>query len=287
MRNYKLLIVAFVLVVVGMLCGCSYNESIDIECDGLEEDERVFVLVKPTDDDELRTPDDADITGSEIYTAGKDGFVLAEQLREPISVEISGEQPQLNCSLIFKDSESRRNFCEKHKVIRLAVCDDRWRIKKISDDIDVFFPEEYEVLDAGRYYVGTGEFENTDIVSAIDTSRVRASGAILCFAAFFLLWPINAVQFIVMLVMTSKKRQSKPRNVFLWFGVLSVPNLFFSKLYLSAVDVFDLILHNSRSLPDALSGLLLIDFPWLAELLLLLVWYIFLRQKDDVMYKGC
>ena len=66
MRKYKLLIVALILGMVCMLCGCVPGVSLDIECNGLEEGERVFVLVKPTDEDNLRVLEDADLTGSEL-----------------------------------------------------------------------------------------------------------------------------------------------------------------------------------------------------------------------------
>ena len=61
MRKNKLLIVALILGTVCMLCGCAPDVSIDIECDGLEEGESVFVLTRPTDDEELKVPEENEL----------------------------------------------------------------------------------------------------------------------------------------------------------------------------------------------------------------------------------
>ena len=260
MRRYKLLIVALILGTVCMLCGCASGPSIDIECDGLGEDERVFVLTKPTDDEELRTPDDADIVGSEIYTTDKGGFVLADQISEVSHVEFGTEnrsgsrsETKTVCSVHFDSQDNICDFCENHKVIRLAVCDDRWKIKQISSDIDLIDKNGEDVLLNGKFDAATGSFKSTKFGSGEGGDIGRALGYVFIFFLEIIAWGANIILLIVMAVINRKERLANPLIVGLLFGMFSLADPVLIILYLGA--------EGWQGIP----AFLIINIPWLLD----------------------
>ena len=264
MRKYKLLIVALILGTVCMLCGCVPGVSIDIECNGLEEGERVFVLLKPTDEDNLRVPEDADITGSEIYTADKDGFVLADQMYDPNvrfgTESLKGYQKGSHtvCSMHFGSAEKMAEFCKEHKVMRLAVCDDRWRIKQISDDIDLIYSNGKEVLDSGRFYAGTCIFEKTGTTSGKGGNIGTAVSAVFIYFLEIVAWSANFLLLIVMIVISKKRHLPDPFGVTVLFSLFSLIDLILVVLYLMGFGLIGIVMF----IP--------VNFPWILDLLLLL-----------------
>ncbi|SFD14635.1 hypothetical protein [Ruminococcus albus] len=260
MRRYKFMIVALVLLTVCMLCGCAAGPSIDIECTGLEEGERVFVLAKPTDDEELRTPYDADIVGSEIYTAEKDGFVLADQISEVSNVEFGTEnlpgsrsETMTVCSVHFNSQDGIRGFCKNHKLIRLAVCDDRWKIKQISSDIDLLDKNGEDVLLDGKFDAATGSFKNAKFGSGEGGNAGRALGYIFIFLLETIAWGANIILLIVMAVINRKERLVNPLIVGLLFGMFSLADPVLIILYLGA--------EGWQGIP----AFLIINIPWLLD----------------------
>jgi hypothetical protein len=258
------------------LCGCGLSPHIDIECDGLEEGESVFVLTRPTDDEELKEPKDADLTGSEIYTADKDGFVLAEQTSEPFSVKIGSEDNQPVYSLVFRTKDSRLDFCENHKLMRLAVCDENWNIKNISDDIELVCSDKHAAVIGGKYNAKTGSFERTELIRR---SYRGVSSRSLYIGLIFWEWVTNAVLFFVMLVYIFKKRPVSQVTVGLWFGLMSLFNVPVTVLYLAESLVPYLNIYDEPFSRWKLCTVLCLNSLWIADWLLLLLYH-FRRKRD-------
>ncbi|WP_294481076.1 hypothetical protein [uncultured Ruminococcus sp.] len=276
MKKRNILLLIPIMLALFCFCGCAPDVSIDIECNGLEEGESVFVLTRPTDDEELKVPEDADLTGSEIYTAEKDGFVLAEQTSEPFSVNFSNNAHPIKCSLVFRTTDSRMDFCENHKVMRLAVCDENWKIKNISDDIELVCSDKHAVVVEGKYNVKTGSFERTELIRR---SYRGLSSRSLYIVLIFWEWTTNAVLFFVMLVFIFKERPVSQVTVGLWFGLMSLFNVPVIVLYLAESLVPYLNIYDEPFGKWKICTVLCLNSLWIADWLLLLIYH-FRRKRE-------
>lgn len=268
MRKYKLLIIALTLCTVCMLCGCGPSPHIDIECNGLEEGDRVFVLVRPAEGEKLHEPEESDLIGSEVYTADKDGFVLAEQMYNPYTEQFVTE-PEPECSLVFGAKSDRLIFCEKHKVIRLAVCDDKWHIKKISGDIEVCCSDKHAVVTAGKYDISTDSFERTDIVRR---TYWGWDNMVIYIILILGSWFTNAVLFISMLVLIKKRRPVKTMTLNMWFGSMSVFNVLVTMFLLAEKLVPYLNIKDAPFILSDIGAVILINALWVIDLWLLIIY---------------
>ena len=256
MKYYKLMIAALVLAAVCCLCGCNPTVTVDIDCIGLAEDEMAFVLIYPAEGDELRKNIDEDTAGSAVFRDDKDGFVLAEQIPDVDFVDRLDRKIRLG----FGDRFTRMDFCKKYKTIRIAVCDDRWQIKSISEDFDVFCKDKHAIVTEARYDSATGEFQREKLERRDykGTSSAEIYGVLLMVSI-----PLDIVLLTVMLVFNARKRPVKELTLWLTFGLLSLPNIALSVFYIAENTVPYLNINDDRFDGGDIITLIVMNFAWL------------------------
>lgn len=262
MKRYKLMIGALVILAALIFGGCQPQYSITINLDGLEQGERVFVLVYPAEGDDIAEIADEDIAGSAVYRDDKDGFVLAEQIPSVGGVDFFGadDVKEKHIDVYFYDKDDRKDFCKKYKTIRIATCDDRWQITNVSKDIELWCTDKHGFVVEGEYDCDTGQFFRKELEKrdyhGMDNSEIYI--LLLTLAV-----PADLILFIVLLVFNSKQRPVKDLTLWLTFGLLSLPSLALTGFYIAESTVPYLNVNDDHFGSSDIMILIIMNFTWL------------------------
>ncbi|SEL04923.1 hypothetical protein [Ruminococcus albus] len=276
MRRYKFMIVALILGTVCMLCGCRPDRMFEVECDGLPEDESVFMLIERGQDDELTDAEDMALYGTEIWSYDKDGMVTADRLCQN-DIPFDVYRSDASAGLYFNTKDYQLSFCEKYRYIKLAFCDTNGRIIKVSDELPLLCEDKYAAVEDLEYDCKTGEYTVTKMIERkyLGIDRLTLT---LCFT--LLSWVSDIILFVILIVCMKKRVSIKRPTFCVTFGVLSLCNVLSLMFMIVSRAVPYYNVYNKKFNFEFVSGLIIDNALWIICIAMLIMYVRRQREKS-------
>ncbi len=263
-----------VLLAVCCFCGCTPCAYLTVECKDMSEHQQIFILVQPLEDDELCDTDDADLKNSEIYSYDEDGWIVTERLSGFHTLH-----SQTGVDLEFSSSDKLRDFCEKHKKIKVASCNDKWQAVTVSDEFDVLCKDKFAVVQKISMDKWSGGLQREELL------KRKFMGSLdqltLGLMMTLLSWVFDFILMIELCIFLSKKHRPRRSTALISFGLMSIFNV-----VLLAVCLFEYVVpyfnvDDSRFGASEAQMLIFLEFPWLVCWGLLVLLLYKLANEDE------
>lgn len=260
--KFKILTVIMLLAAVCCLSGCVPVKFFQVISDDLPENESLFILLRPQENDKISEIQDDDIRNSAIGSFEDDGWVIAERVTDaPVHHYKSAD-------VEFQNKDNLIDFCEKYKSIRVARCSDSFEIIDITDEFSIVCSDKFAVVSSANYHSDTGTLEGTGVFKrhyfGLDGFDLNVLMVLIWIATVTAdIWGS-----VAMMLVSDKKREHSKFLLWLVFGFCSLGHIFMTVFYL--VTILDPYYNVDGHSLDIIN-LLIIDVTWVMGLIFLII----------------
>lgn len=262
MKKLRILAVIFMLAAVCCLSGCLPTTYFRVISDDLPENESLFILLRPQENDTLLEVLDDDIRNSAIGSFEDDGWVIAERVTDaPVHHYKSAD-------VEFQTKDDLIDFCEKYKSIRVARCSDTFEIIDITNEFPIVCSDKFAVVSSANYHTDIGTLESMDLFKRHYFGMDGFDLGVLMVLIWIATVTADIWGSVAIILVSEKKREHSKFLLWLVFGFCSIGHIFMTVFYL--VTILDPYYNIDGNRLDIIN-LVTIDVTWVMSLIFIII----------------